>query len=731
MKGACSFILSVLLCSCVSDEVCRNGGDVVLSLGCVVDGDGVKSSFTGREDTLSDWQVFVFDSKGELAGTLYSADGDKLVLERGKDYHFYAMGNVGRQNVPSKEDELCGFTYSIAGLDALNGSGLPMSSCPGRYVRFNSGSASLVIPLKRVVAKYNLRIDKSSLVNSSFELESVSVMQSPLDVEMFGTESRAKTVGSCDSSSQADVKALNGGNTASFYLLENCRGVLLPGNDDQWKKVPENIPSESGRCTYLEIRGKWRTVGAESDIVCRLYLGRDNCSDFNIDRNTVNDVCLVLSDGGMLQSCWKVSRSNISDSRKLAFSPSEVDITPGNTYTSVDIVENPEGQKYTVTANDMLLEEASVDYYVEGSRLFVRSLYSGSGLPYAMFYLKTWDGIPEGSLKVNVVKPSNRIDGLEDSYIISKGSWKWPSLKFSPDVPLEKDIDLKISDASVLYVDWDDEDDECPLGIKAVSSGFAWIDVSFGTFSKRVYVYVPPEYSLEGTPSPYMVVDAGGRKSCTITSVPDNSIVGNVSVSSSDAGTVSVSSFTPLTIENFEYGGIGFGPMGKGCSFYVNGLKDGFAEITLTTPYPYQKKVFGVYVLGVGTILTVRCSMTDGRGLQIFSGADEIRLGTENSHQMQVRFESDATITSIELASISKIGYHPGRDTEDFYSVKSDDVQYAIGDSCTDLDLITDGQVWYVNGQDCYLYFNVTIGSNALKVPVRIKFASDYVAGDD
>ena len=114
-----------------------------------------------------------------------------------------------------------------------------------------------------------------------------------------------------DHVSEEDLDYLNAGGSVWLYCLENCQGTLLPENDDPWQKVPSELSEAAGRCTYIEVcasyTGVYEGVEVASDnVVYRFYLGRDNVSDFTLERNKGVLVCLTVSDSGVFERDWKV-----------------------------------------------------------------------------------------------------------------------------------------------------------------------------------------------------------------------------------------------------------------------------------------------------------------------------------------------------------------------------------------------------------------------------------------
>ena len=727
------FLLAAV--SCVRDPLFRSGQQVLVHFDCCCDAPDTKSAFTLSESLIRDWNVLVYNSSGQLVSSLYSGDGSTLRLVRNTPYRIYAVANLGRFDAPSSESSLSYMRHEVQNMAAINSSGLPMSTDGALPKTFTSASESLTITVVRLVAKYRFRIDKTALSKSDFTLSSMQVRNSSLDAMLFSSGSQATSVADFDYASTQDISTLNSGGEVSYYMLENACGYLLPGNTDQWNKIPDNIGANKNFCTYFEIKGTWTTEGAHSDITCRLYLGRNNCSDFNVDRNTVNSVVVTLSDDGMLRSNWKISRENIVDERQLYFSPSSIDLDADGEYEAVDIVVSPSSQQYSITASQAALDAADIDWYRSGDRLVLRSSYDGSGTPTAAFQLTTWDGVAKGTLAVNVHRHESvhyDISGLEDTYVLGKGRYLWPILEMEPCIPDESDIDIVSSDLSVISWEWDPDDEQQPLGIRATGSGFATLTVDYGTFHQVIHFYVPPAYTFTGLPSPYLKVDAGSYVTRSVYCSPASAMTSVMNVNSSSTSVATVTGLAQIYTEDFSSGGINYGSVGTGASFRVNGIKDGYARITCSTYSPSVSSTFQVYVIGTATELDMTFEPGDGRlAFVTTSTGSQIKVGTENGHTCGLYFDGDATVTRIEFDSYSKRLYHPDWSPGDYCEVTLDGESFNVGDVCEDLDFLTDDYYIYVKGSDCYVNFTVTLGKNGLEVPVRIKFASDYVAGDD
>ena len=276
------------------------------------DGDGTKSSVTADDDMIKDLDIFVY-SGGILEGEAYVTDFKtaKINLTSGKEYSFYALVNTGDIQAPTREEELATYRYRINGMSDFNAKGFPMTA--SKTVKIQNLSQTVDLQLERLIAKINLKVDASAL--PGFKVTSARLVNSPADITPFTTGSEATSAIAGDAASSGDLSLLNSGKTAAFYMLENCQGVLLPQNKDQWEKIPDNIPADKrGLCTYMEVSATLDgSVGLEGPVTYRFYLGQDVTSDFNIFRNTENTVTLTTTDEGLDKVSWRIDNSRLTN----------------------------------------------------------------------------------------------------------------------------------------------------------------------------------------------------------------------------------------------------------------------------------------------------------------------------------------------------------------------------------------------------------------------------------
>lgn len=375
IHGTLVSVLAAAFCACsnpsgadVAESGIRAGIPVLTQFRLLQPDDPgeTKSSYAGADTAVSNYNLLLFDA-GTLAAKYYKDSGNAISFEVMADrrYDCYCIANVGditgRFVVGTTKESLMDTLRVTA---PAGGYGLPMawseSNVGFSKAELNAG-ARLRIELRRLVAQWDIVVDRQGLDIYSFRVTGLSV-RGPSDVTPF-SESRAAAAPSLtDRATAGDLVRLNDGQKATFYPLENCCGRLLPDNGDPWNKTPDNVPA-GNYPTYIEISGE-AVVGDGSQLAIpvtyRFCPGKDATSDFDVQRNTVNTVTLVLSDSSITAAApsWKVEKGSFNDYRTLALPDGTVDL-PGPEEVTVAVTRSPASLRYLAEL-DASLKSAGV-----------------------------------------------------------------------------------------------------------------------------------------------------------------------------------------------------------------------------------------------------------------------------------------------------------------------------------------------------------------------------------
>ena len=160
------------------------------------DPNAVKSAFSGSDHTVANYNLLVFES-GVLAGKYYKDSGSPLAFEvmADRSYNYYCVANTGDLTgafTVGQTPESRMATWQVEA-PVAGAAGLPMA-WSGTDIRFSKAQmragAQLEIPLTRLVAQYDIVLDKSALSQFSFTATSLSIC-GPSSVTPFASSKAA------------------------------------------------------------------------------------------------------------------------------------------------------------------------------------------------------------------------------------------------------------------------------------------------------------------------------------------------------------------------------------------------------------------------------------------------------------------------------------------------------------------------------------------------------------
>lgn len=354
------FLLSMVSCHEAVDGNGKSDEETEVTF-LVEYSDGLtKSSLSPDEGGLSDLMIMAYcDGELEAYGYYESFEGLTMELDSDKIYDLYALANVGLMEPPGSAGELKEMKYSIAEISELD-SDFPMSWT--MTVFSPSLSSQVTICLVRLVSKVTLTVDCG---DTGLEVSSVRLRQAPLSVRPFeenGSCARQNEVAEGDYASGDDLEILNAGGRICFYMFENMQGTLLPDNTDYMQKVLDNRPDREDVCTYLEVNCVFTSGSKEGGVDYRLYLGKDNITNFDVERNRVISVSLELTEDGFgIKDSWKIVSDYIQHAEKVAVNPNVIKIFVGEKMQLTASVSPDDACDKTVTWVSGNSSIASVD----------------------------------------------------------------------------------------------------------------------------------------------------------------------------------------------------------------------------------------------------------------------------------------------------------------------------------------------------------------------------------
>ncbi|MBQ7640186.1 MAG: DUF4906 domain-containing protein [Bacteroidales bacterium] len=323
-------LLAALLANACHNPVNPEEGEISASLYITVDvtceAGSTRGFIDADETALSNLNIFIYDeASGLIHSTGYFTSYHALHFDNlieGRRYRILALANNGRRNAPAHLAQALQTRVYMDDPGSIAEEGIPMA-CDTVITFGSAGDGySLCLGLKRLMARYSLRLDLSQM-RGELELRSAEVFNVSGSVTPWQEESRAMIDEMCDGDALTDeeLEGLVDNETVRLLVPENMQGDLLEENDDPWQKNPSEIGEEGDCCTYLEILARYRFEGITiNDLRYRIYLGEDNIRNFDIRRNTSYVLTLSLTDtNAVVASSWKVTRGDVEDSRVLVF----------------------------------------------------------------------------------------------------------------------------------------------------------------------------------------------------------------------------------------------------------------------------------------------------------------------------------------------------------------------------------------------------------------------------
>lgn len=303
----CLFLGAVILSllpSCAKEQSDHSAGPgrVCFSLEMEDYGEsGTKSLLTDAliETKLTSLTVAVYNADGQLFAARHLTGGFNTIpfaLEQGATYTLYALANMGdrRADFPTllgSEAELAGITYSIPGYGTaaggtacLNARGLPMA---GKLVYDTAAPDGSVIPLKRLMAKVNVHLQ--CLWGGSFR--TVTLHNVNRTLKPFGQSAAASAIDLLPESVEVESASLTSAAASGDFVLyvpENIQGTIPAVTTSKQKSRDNAAVTGAALKSYIQVVV---TPGSGSgyygSITYRSYLGGNDTSDFNIERNTL------------------------------------------------------------------------------------------------------------------------------------------------------------------------------------------------------------------------------------------------------------------------------------------------------------------------------------------------------------------------------------------------------------------------------------------------------------
>ena len=398
---------------------------------------GAGSSLDAFENRLVDLTLFRFlvDGSNEIldnatyhdlsSGTTISLSG---VL--GRTYRYYGLVNCGDRtsdipngSAPSALEDIVVSGVTIA---TMKSGGIPMVNREGMSVTFGATSG-VTMPMTRMAARWDFKLDRTGLSNTRFSLLQLKLRQSPNRIRPFAPSNAATSsswVQDGDWATTDDLSSVGSGG-ATFYVLENACGDLLPSNTDPWRKEPDSGTAVDGHYpTYIELAGQLVDKSGESQRTSyyRMYLGKNTTTNFDVERGTKYALTFKPTEAPVVEGIgdeWKCELYSKTEGRRFQFEADSYAIPYGSYITFGTINEKASyGITYRLSCSGATLDPAA-------KKITNNASSYQKGTLYAYF----WDGTLADSCDIVLagapVSPSALYIESNDVDVKTGGYWNY------------------------------------------------------------------------------------------------------------------------------------------------------------------------------------------------------------------------------------------------------------------------------------------------------------------
>jgi len=460
------------------------------------------------EDKISDINLFVFNSLGELDGHEFFRDqalfngkngiSCKTELIKNSTYSIYACANFGYpiSGIRTLED-LMQYRFHLAYPDEYR-EGIPMSGKVGEIRIDDDGD--VVLPMTRMMSKISLDVDRTGLEKGTkIYVRSVRIGGCPTSATPF-SESKAndeddvfetgffKGYGQVDALNKDETLGHSG--QISLYMLENRQGDLLEDIMSDKEKIFQDGDPRSKVCSFIEIKSEFISDSCYTKpgefLIYRFYLG-ENRRNFDIERNCHYHFTLKPEGSGISEDSWRVDKSGIGiyvDKIELSRNAIEMNYVGQEIDISAKAYpQNASSGKLYWESSDPSVAETYPHHEADGEMTGTDCTVKATGGGECTIICKSADGkSAEARCKIAVciaptvftLHPGNYISGTNNEKIHI-----WCDL-FPPDVPFEiSKKDLEFDKARGIY-DYEMDEDGLGVVLTLKNNGTGLINIDAG-----------------------------------------------------------------------------------------------------------------------------------------------------------------------------------------------------------------------------------------------------------
>lgn len=311
-------IFCFLIFSCSDSNGARTdspGVRVNLSLSSYSEKTKSGGIISGEE--ISDLNLYLFRSDGELEYHYYTGDYSEtdllLPIINGNEYYVYIIGNINSTPSFGNMSELEMGVRQISDISDISDLtyGIPIAGKTSLITL--SDGITISVSVMRLYAALDVSFDFSNFTGQDLTVTSVAIKNIPNQInyfQPFQASSGSELIQEGYSISGLEINRSNN-SSVTLYSTENLQGNLLQNNILQEDKILTGNIAEP-YCTYLEITAEYQSDEKFGTISYRLYPGKDNVTNFDIERNYRYNLIISPTDKGLGKINWRIDTTMLS-----------------------------------------------------------------------------------------------------------------------------------------------------------------------------------------------------------------------------------------------------------------------------------------------------------------------------------------------------------------------------------------------------------------------------------
>ena len=324
--------------------------------------EGINSKATSdyNDQLIENVNIFITDEIGNLVYKGYHRSIVELKIEAHQQmkYTIYAVANAGKKIEADCAEDIENLEINIPDISYLKSQeGAVLMSGKTAPQKLDKKNTTTVY-LTRCVSKISIKADYTQLKEDvEIQIKSIKLRNAPNSIKLFKTNKILKSSNSINGDAVYNIKTSQLQKGIIFYQFENMQGTLQPENTTQQQKQwPEGSLQEK-ICSYIELSATYSSPRKYGDILYRFYLGGDMLGNYDIKRNTQQNITInFINEGAVEENTWRVDNGEIIDLI------TEIRLSPDTlVFTELETVLPITPEIYPSTAQNKNLEWYSSD----------------------------------------------------------------------------------------------------------------------------------------------------------------------------------------------------------------------------------------------------------------------------------------------------------------------------------------------------------------------------------